>query len=254
MADSAASSPSITLYTAATPNGIKISIALEVLGVPYRVHVLDLSTNKQKEPWFLEINPNGRIPAITDTNTTTGHPIRIFESGAILLYTAETYDADHKISYPKGTPQYFETLSWLIWQNAGLGPMQGQANHFRRYAPEKERQGYSLERYQVETRRLYGVLERHLSRRDGGSSYLVGEKATIADFSVLSWVLFADWAGVDIAEFPHLRAWEERVCAIPGVIRGTEVPGGLLNLRTMTGKEKEEYACRARTWIVPGQD
>jgi glutathione S-transferase len=133
--------------------------------------------------------------------------------------------------------------------------MQGQANHFRRYAPEKERHGYSLERYQTETRRLYGVLERHLSQRGGGSSsFLVGEKATIADFSVVSWVLFADWAGVDIAEFPHVRNWEERVCAIPGVIRGTEVPGRMLDLRSMTGREKEEYARRARSWIVPGQD
>ncbi|EXJ71767.1 glutathione S-transferase [Cladophialophora psammophila CBS 110553] len=246
MADTTAR-PTITLYTAATPNGIKISIALEVLGLPYKTHHLDLSTNAQKEPWFLDINPNGRIPVITDT-LSDGSPIRVFESGSILLYLAERYDTELKVSYQSGSPEYFETISWLFWQNAGLGPMQGQANHFRRYAPEKEQQGYSLNRYQAETRRLYGVLGAHLGRKK--SPFLVGDKATIADFSVLSWTLFADWAGVDIDEFPLVKSWEERVCAIPGVINGTEVPKPTLDLRHMSARQKEEYARKASRWIV----
>ncbi len=181
-----------------------------------------------------------------------GLPVRIFESGSILLYIAERYDAERKISYPTGTPEYFETISWLFWQNAGLGPMQGQANHFRRYAPEEaeERQGYSysLDRYQTETRRLYNVLEAHLSKTT--SLFLVGGKATTADFSVLSWVLFADWAGVDINDFPLVKSWEERVYVIPGVIKGTEVPKKTLDLRQMTASEKQEYAKKASSWIV----
>lgn len=128
--------------------------------------------------------------------------------------------------------------------------MQGQANHFRRYAPEKERVGYSLNRYQTETRRLYGVLEAHLSKTEGKATFLVADKATIADFSVLSWVLFADWAGVDINEFPKLKRWEELVCQIPGVIKGTEVPKKTLELRLMTGAEMEEYATKASAWII----
>ncbi len=128
--------------------------------------------------------------------------------------------------------------------------MQGQSNHFRRYAPETERAGYSLTRYQTETSRLYGVLEAHLGKNEGGSSFLVGEKATIADFSVLSWVLFADWAGVDINEFPCLKRWEGRVCRVPGVIKGTEVPKKTVDLRSMNGAEKEEYARKASNWIV----
>lgn len=151
-------------------------------------------------------------------------------------------------------------VSWLFWQNAGLGPMQGQAHHFQRYAPlgpGEERgtlYGYSLERYHQETKRLYGVLESHLGRnnqvRAGVSPSLVADKVTVADLSVLSWVLFADWAGVDINEFPHLQRWEECVCAIPGVLRGTEVPKKTLDLRKMAASEKDEYARKAARWIV----
>jgi glutathione S-transferase len=207
---------------------------------PYKVYDLDLSSQAQKQPWFLEINPNGRIPALTDT-LQNGSPIRIFESGSILLYLAERYDTDRRISFETRASEYIEMVSSLFWQNAGLGPMQGQANHFRRYAPledgEERREKvhrYSLSRYQMETKRLYGVLESHLGKKET-SPFLVSEKVTIADLSVLSWVLFADWAGVDIDEFPHVKTWEERVCRIPGVIRGTEVPKQTLDLRQMAG-------------------
>ena len=113
--------PDITLYTDATPNGLKISIALEELGIPYKTEHINISTNRQKEPWFLEINPNGRIPAITDT-FTDGKTIRLFESGSILQYLAEQYDHDYKISYPQGTREYYEVNNWAWFQNAGLGP------------------------------------------------------------------------------------------------------------------------------------
>ncbi|KAH0833732.1 hypothetical protein FOPE_03502 [Fonsecaea pedrosoi] len=130
---SAPTRPNITLYTDSTPNGIKISIALEELGLPYRTEHIDISTNRQKEAWFLEINPNGRIPAMTDTFRGDGQRIRLFEAGGILQYLVDEYDADgHKISFPRGTREYYEMVNWTFWQNAGLGPMQGQANHFVR--------------------------------------------------------------------------------------------------------------------------
>ncbi|KAK3197733.1 hypothetical protein GRF29_216g1134588 [Pseudopithomyces chartarum] len=117
----------ITLYTTQTPNGIKISILLEELGLPYKVHKIDFSSNEQKEPWFLEINPNGRIPALTD-RFEDGETIRVFESGSIMQYLVGRYDPDHKLSYPPGTREAIETTNWLFFQNAGVGPMQGQAN------------------------------------------------------------------------------------------------------------------------------
>ncbi|KAG8408082.1 hypothetical protein J3459_018208 [Metarhizium acridum] len=146
----------IVLYTASTPNGIKASIALEELGLQYQVsRVRDQDDgNEQKQPWFLDINPNGRIPALTDT--LDGKKIRVFESGAILEYLADRYDKDHKISYPRGTAEHWEVTSWLMWQMGGLGPMQGQSNHFKRYAPEKIE--YGINRYGNETRRLYRTM------------------------------------------------------------------------------------------------
>jgi glutathione S-transferase len=169
-----------------------------------------------------------------------------------MLYLSDKYDLNRRYSYEPGTPEYTETISWLFWQNAGLGPMQGQANHFRRYAPPEERTGYAVDRYMNEVKRLYGVLETHLSNQSEGGRrpFLVGEKATIADFAVLSWVLFADWAGLNINEFPTIKEWEERMCRIPGVIRGTEVPTRTLGLRDMNEREKEDYAEKAATWIL----
>lgn len=125
----------IQLYTDQTPNGVKISIALEELGLPYEVHSMNISTNKQKEDWFLKINPNGRIPAITDTMTIDGkeETIRIFESASILLYLIDNYDPEYKLSYPRGSKEQYEVVNWLMFQNAQHGPMQGQANHFYRF-------------------------------------------------------------------------------------------------------------------------
>jgi glutathione S-transferase len=238
------SQPDITLYTAQTPNGIKISIALEELGLPYKVEKIDISKNIQKEPWFLAINPNGRIPALTDT--LNGHPINLFESGSILQYLVEQYDKDHKISYPQGTPEYYAVNNWLFYQNAGVGPMQGQANHFSRYAPEHI--PYGVTRYVNETRRLYGVLDQHLAGSKSG--YLVGDHVSIADISHWGWVVAAGWAGVDIDEFPHLKAWEERMAAREGVEKGRHVPEKHTIKELLKNKEEmEKKAGEARAWI-----
>lgn len=236
--------PSINLYTTQTPNGIKISITLEELGIPYKTHEIDISQNTQKEPFFLAINPNGRIPALTDT-FSDGKTIRLFESGSIMQYLVEQYDSvDHKISYPAGSRESYEVNNWLFFLNAGVGPMQGQANHFFRYAPEKIE--YGISRYQNETRRLYGVLNKHLSTSSSG--YLVGEKCTIADIAHWGWVAAAGWAGVDVKEFPHLKAWEECMLARPGVEKGRHVPSPH-RMKEMSKEEMEKYAQEAAKWI-----
>lgn len=170
----------IQLLTAATPNGQKISIALEEFGLEYTVKHIDLSKDQQKEPWFTKINPNGRIPAIIDESRDN---FAVFESGAIFMYLVQHYDPHHKFSFSE-PDQQSELLQWLFFQNAGLGPMQGQANHFFRYAPEKIQ--YGIDRYQNETRRLYGVIEEHL--KETGWKYLVHDKYSVADMSTFTWV------------------------------------------------------------------
>jgi len=243
MADS-----NIILYTDSTPNGIKISMALEELGLPYKVEHLNISTNAQKEPWFLEINPNGRIPAITDT-FKDGQKIRIFESGSVLQYLVEQYDKDHKISYPAGSREHYEVNNWVFFQNAGLGPMQGQSNHFTRYAPEKI--PYGINRYQNETRRLYGVLDKHLASSKSG--FLVGDHISIADITNVSWVIYAGWAGVDIEEFPHLKKWEEMLYSRPAMKKGCDVPKPLKIKELLKNKElAEQHAKQGSQWIVSG--
>lgn len=155
-----------------------------------------------------------------------------------MQYLVEQYDSvDHKISYPAGSRESYEVSSWLFFMNAGVGPMQGQANHFFRYAPEKIE--YGISRYQNETRRLYGVLDKHLATSSSG--YLVGDKCTIADIAHWGWVAAAAWAGVDIDEFPHLKAWEDRMLARPAVERGRHVPSPH-RIKEMTKEEMEKQA------------
>lgn len=198
--------------------------------------------------WFLEINPNGRIPALTDT-FSDGQTIRLFESGSILQYLVERYDPDHKISYPAGTREYYETNNWLFFQNAGVGPMQGQANHFGRYAPERIE--YGVNRYVNETRRLYRVLDDHLAKSKSG--YLVGDRATIADISHWGWVAAAGWAGIDIEEFPNLKAWEERMAARPALEKGRHVPSPHTIKELLKDKAAmEKSAAQAREWVQAG--
>ncbi|CAK7263572.1 Glutathione S-transferase 2 [Sporothrix epigloea] len=237
----------IHLYTAQTPNGIKISLFLEELGLQYKVTAIDFSKQTQKEPWFLEINPNGRIPALTDTHTD-GAPIRLFESGSILLYLADRYDKEHKLSYPFGTREYYEVNNWLFFQMAGLGPMQGQANHFLRYAPEKIE--YGVNRYGNESRRLYHVLDDHLSKSTSG--FLVGDRLTIADISCWPWIASHRWAGLSLDDTPHLQAWFNKILARPGIEKGRHVPSHHGALDPATDEELEKRAAASRAWVQKG--
>ncbi|KAJ5387482.1 glutathione S-transferase II [Penicillium cosmopolitanum] len=210
-------STDITLYTASTPNGIKVPILLEELGLEFKLQPIRIMDNEQKEPWFLEINPNGRIPAITDT-WTDGERIRVFESGAILEYIVDRYDKDYKASYPKDSREYWEVKSWLMWQMGGLGPMKGQLEHFQKYAPEKIE--YSINRYSNETRRLYGTMENHLAKSSHG--FLVGDRVTIADIACFGWISsHAD--GIFLSDFPHLERWMDKLSKRPGFDKGRHV-------------------------------
>ncbi|KAH8645779.1 glutathione S-transferase [Xylariales sp. PMI_506] len=239
----------ITLYSTITPNGQKASIALEELELSYTVKAISLEKDEQKEPWYLEINPNGRIPALTDVLPGEDQPLRIFESGSILQYLVERYDPEHKISYPRGTREYWEVNNWLFWQMGGLGPMQGQANHFYRYAPEKI--PYGIERYQNETRRLYRVMEKQLEKSTSG--YLVGDRCTIADIACFGWVCSASWAGVDLIQFPKLKEWTVRCYARPGFKKGFHVPKmSEEEIEENKKKSADERAREASSWILRG--
>lgn len=198
----------IDLYTAATPNGHKVSIALEELGLPYRVHALSFDKREQKTPEFLRINPNGRIPAIVDDG------FAVFESGAILIYLAEKAGQ----LLPTDAKGRSRAIQWLMFQMGGVGPMQGQANVFFRYFPEKL-QG-PIDRYQHETRRLYEVLDRRL----GEVEYLAGDYS-IADIATFPWVRIHDWAGVSVEGLGNVQRWMAQIEARPAVQRGLQVPG-----------------------------
>lgn len=200
----------IDLYTAATPNGWKVSIGLEELGLEYRATVLDLSDGKQHEEWFLKMNPNGRIPVIVDGDEgdTT-----VFESGAILVYLAEKAGR----LLPASGPQRFEVLQWLMFQMSGIGPMQGQAVVFERYFPEDV--PAARKRYHNEVRRLYEVLDSRLLDRE----WLAGDYS-IADIANWSWLRSHKWARVGIEGLPHLERWMDAMASKPGCQRGVNVP------------------------------
>ncbi|KAJ5501400.1 hypothetical protein LT330_001044 [Penicillium expansum] len=206
-------SSDITLYTWNTANGVKISITLEELGLSYKTEPIDIGKNIQKEEWFLKINPNGRIPALTDG------PQRVFESGSIMLYLVNKYDTDRNISYAPDTPEYIEQVSWLMFQTGGIGPMQGQANHFRLVA--SVRSNYAIKRYIDETKRLYSVLESRLKE----STYLAGSKYTIADIINYTWVRRGpQLLEIDLSDFPALKNWVDEIDKRPGVQKGADVP------------------------------
>jgi GSH-dependent disulfide-bond oxidoreductase len=201
----------IELFTAATPNGWKISIALEEMGLPYTVRLLSLSKLEQKEEWFLKVNPNGRIPAIIDH---ANGDFAVFESGAILIYLAEK-SGKLLPTEPKARSR---VLQWLMFQMAGVGPMMGQANVFFRYAPEKI--PYAIERYQREVRRLFEVMERQLASNE----YIAGSEYSIADIALWSWVAGYGWSGVSVDGLPQLKRWMDLVGARPAVQKGRDIP------------------------------
>ena len=200
----------IDLYTSETPNGWKVSIALEEMKLPYEVHALKLSKQEQKQDWYLKLNPNGRIPTIVDRDEGN---FAVFESGAILIYLAEKTG----MFLPKDVKGRSLVMQWLMFQMGGIGPMMGQANVFFRYAPEKI--PYAIDRYQREVKRLFAVLEQRLSEVE----YLAGDYS-IADMATWPWVRGHDWSGVTIDEFPNLQRYIKTIWERPAVIKGKNVP------------------------------
>ncbi len=200
----------IELYTAPTPNGHKISIALEEMGLEYNVHLLDLRKGDQKQASYLKLNPNGRIPAIVDRDNDD---FAVFESAAILWYLA----GKSGIGLPEDSKGRSRVMQWLMFQMSGVGPMQGQANVFYRYFPEKI--PVVIERYQKETLRLYQVLEARLKDRE-----FLCDAFSIADIATWAWVRVHGWAGVSVEGLPELQRWLASCAARPAFIRGVEIP------------------------------
>ncbi|WP_349957559.1 glutathione binding-like protein [Rhizobium sp. ZPR3] len=218
-----ASNPDIIqLYSLPTPNGVKVSIALEELGLAYEPHLISFGTNDQKSPEFLSLNPNGRIPAIIDPNGPDGKPIGLFESGAILVYLAEKTGK----LMPSDAARRYETLEWVFFQMAGVGPMFGQFGHFFKFAAEKvANNSYPVERYRDEAKRLLGVLEERLKDRE----WIMGDEYTIADITTFPWVRGVDvfYGGREVLEFesfPSVMAWLDRALARPASQRGLSIP------------------------------
>ncbi|KAL0565360.1 ATP-dependent DNA/RNA helicase [Marasmius crinis-equi] len=217
----------VTLYTAGTPNGHPISIFLEELKVSYKPVKLSLSDadagkveNHVKAPWFLSINPNGRIPAIVRHDSEQGD-FNVFETSAILAYLAAEFDKNYEFGFdPRTHPkEYSEVLQWLFFTHGGVGPMFGQLSHFKRAAPEKI--PYAINRYLTEAKRLLSVLETRLSKHE----YLAGDKYTIADIKTQPWIRLAHYFEIDIAkDYPSVKAWVDRIDARPAVQKGLQVP------------------------------
>ncbi len=203
----------IELYTWPTPNGHKIHIMLEECGLAYEVHPVDIGAGDQFDPDFLRISPNNKMPAIVDTDGPDGAPISLFESGAILIYLAEKTGR----FLPAAPRPRYATLQWLMFQMGGIGPMLGQAHHFRQYAPEPI--PYAIERYTNEAARLYGVLDRRLAE----AAYLAGEEYTIADMATFPWLRSHERQGQNLDDFPNVRRWFEEIAARPAVQRGLQV-------------------------------
>lgn len=199
----------IDLYTWTTPNGRKISILLEELGVAYTAHSIDIGKDEQFAPDFLKISPNNKIPAIVDQDTG----ITVMESGAIMIYLAEKYEQ----FLPTDITVRAKVMEWLMWQMGGFGPMLGQTHHFAQFKPGIA--PYAEDRFVVETRRLYGVLDKQLDGRD----FIVGEY-TIADMACWPWASRHEWQRIDLSDFPNVRAWYQRIAARPAVQRGYHVP------------------------------
>jgi GST-like protein len=203
----------IDLYAWNTPNGRKISAALEEMGLPYTVHPVNISTGEQFEPGFLKISPNNRIPAIVDHDGPDSRPISVFESGAILIYLGQKTG----LFWPADLRSQVAVLEWLMWQMGGFGPMPGQVHHFLSLENEQDRR-YGLDRYSKETRRLYGVADRRLSEAE----YFAGQ-LSIADFAILGWAWRHERHRVDLSDFPNVKRWYEAMMSRPGTKRGFDV-------------------------------
>ena len=224
----------IEVYTWATPNGHKVHIMLEECGLPYRVVAVDIGAGEQFAPEFLAISPNNKIPAIVDPDGPDGEPIALFESGAILLYLA----AKTGKFLPADTRGKYRTLEWLMFQMGSIGPLLGQAHHFRMYAPEKI--AYAIARYTNEAKRLYGVMDRRLA----SSEWLGGGEYSIADIATWPWLRNWKNQGIELSDHPHLKAWFEKIEARPAVQRGVKV---LADLRKPITDEKAREVLFGKT-------
>ncbi|MGR4068718.1 glutathione S-transferase family protein [Billgrantia sp. C5P2] len=200
----------IDLWTWSTPNGRKVSILLEELGLPYRTHAVDITQGEQHEAEFLAVSPNNKIPAIRDDDTG----MTLMESGAILIYLAEKTGR----FLPTGFEQRHRTLEWLMWQMGGLGPFLGQAHHFLQFNPGKA--PYAEERFHGEAKRLYRVLDTRLA----DNAYLAGDEYTIADIACWPWVSRYEWQRIDLADYPNVKRWYVEIASRPAVQRGYQVP------------------------------
>lgn len=229
----------IDLYTAATPNGHKVSIALEELGLPYTLKVIDLTAGEQRKPAFLAINPNGRIPALIDRDADD---FAVFESGACLIYLAEKTGR----LMPTDAKGRSRVLQWLMFQMGGIGPMMGQANVFFRYFPEKI--PAAIDRYQGECRRLFRVLDGHLQHHE----YLAGDYS-IADIANWAWVRTHRWSGVEIDDLLHLKRWRDAIRQRPAVQRGIEQPASKVDLTRDGDEAAKRFSEEARTMVETGR-
>ncbi len=233
----------IDLYTAATPNGHKVSIALEELALPYELKVLDLTKGEQRSPAFLAICPNGRIPALVDRVEVPGdEDFAVFESGACLMYLAEKTGR----LMPSDAKGRSRVIQWLMFQMGGIGPMMGQANVFYRYFPEKIQP--AIDRYQGESKRLFRVLDGHLKDHE----YLAGDYS-IADIANWAWVRTHRWSGVDVDDLPHLQRWLAAIRARPAVQKGIEMPPSKMDLKRDGEGKAKEFSEQARTMVEMGQ-
>ncbi|WP_237153968.1 glutathione S-transferase family protein [Oryzibacter oryziterrae] len=225
----------IDLYYWPTPNGWKISILLEELGIPYNLHFINISKGEQFEPAFLKISPNNKMPAIVDPEGPDGKPISVFESGAILQYLGRKFGK----FYPADERARVEVDQWLMWQMGGFGPMLGQNHHFNIYAPEKI--PYAMKRYTDETHRLYGVLNKQLEGRD----YVAGDYS-IADIAIVGWAKLWDRQKMDIEEFPNVKAWLARVLARPAVAKGIAIAAPVPPTNLADDKEAQKVLFNQR--------
>jgi GST-like protein len=203
----------LELHAFDTPNGRKISVALEEMALPYAVKIVDIRKGGQFDPAFLTISPNGKIPAIVDPDGPEGRPVSVFESGAILIYLGEKTGK----FWPRSLAARIPVLEWLMFQHGGFGPIPGQVHHFLTVEKEADRT-YGLERFSKETRRLYGVMDRRLAAHE-----FFADEVSIADFAILGWAWRHPRHQVDLADFPHVRRWYETMMARPGVQRGFAV-------------------------------
>ena len=202
----------IDLYTWQTPNGRKVSIMLEEIGLDYTVLPINISKDEQFQPHFLEFSPNNRIPAIVDKDNNN---FSLFESGAILMYLAEK---SGKLINKSNTDEYYRTIEWLMWQMGGVGPMFGQVHHFVKY--NKGKSEYAEERYSKEARRLYGVMDKRLNK----NQYISGKEYSIADISIWPWTARFDWQEIDLNDFPNVARWYKEMIDRPAVQKGWLVP------------------------------